>query len=123
MYPQRRRHANGVFYTGDSDGIMCKWDFKSIKAIGRVVPDDNKDLMYNVHRGAINGMTILNDSQLLSVGWDDTGYYTKDGKLEPTKLDITAQPASISTGTEVTAIATVQGIMLLKSGQKLSWRF
>lgn len=113
-------HESGFFYTGDSDGIMCKWDFKSIKAIGRIVPSDNKDLTYKVHGGAINGMTVLKDSKLLSVGWDDTGYYTKDGKLESSKLDITAQPTSISTGSQLTAIATVKGIMLLKNGKQLS---
>jgi len=113
-------HDKGVFYTGDSDGIMCLWDFKNIKALERIVPSDNKDLMYKVHGGAINGMTILSDSQLMSVGWDDTANYTKDGKLESSKLDLTAQPASISTGTSLTAILTVQGIMLLKDGKQVS---
>lgn len=113
-------HDKKVFYTGDTDGILVKWDFEKIKAIERVVPADNKDLMYNVHGGAINGMTILKDSQLVSVGWDDTAYYTKDGKLQGDKLDITAQPKSISTGTNLTAIATVQGIMLLKDGKQVS---
>lgn len=113
-------HGKGLFYTGDSDGILCKWDLKKIKAIERIVPADNKDLTYQVHSGAINGMTVLKDSQLLSVGWDDTGYYTKAGKLQSTKLDITAQPASISTGSSLTAIATVKGLMLLKDGKQVS---
>eukprot|EP00980_Cylindrotheca_fusiformis_P004645 scaffold991_cov128-Cylindrotheca_fusiformis.AAC.17 len=109
-----------IFYTGDSDGILVKWDLEKIKAINRVVPADNDDLMYTVHGGAVNGMTMLKDSQLLSVGWDDTGYYTKDGKLQGGKLDLTAQPKDISTGTSLTAIVTVEGIMLLKDGKQVS---
>lgn len=113
-------HGKGLFYTGDSDGIVCKWDFKAIKAIERIVPADNKELDYKVHGGAISGMTILKDSQLLSVGWDDTGYFTKDGKLQSGKLDVLAQPAAISTGTSLTAIATVKGLLLMKDGKQVS---
>lgn len=114
-------HAKGFFYTGDSDGILCKWDLKNIKTLHRIVPADNKELMYKVHGGAISGLTILKDSLLLSVGWDDTGYYTNsDGKLQSSKLDISAQPIAVSTGKSLTAIATVNGVMLLKDGQLVS---
>jgi WD repeat-containing protein 1 (actin-interacting protein 1) len=114
-------HNMNFFYTGDSDGILCKWDLKKIKALERIVPADNKELMYQVHAGAIAGLTILKDSQLLSVGWDDTGYYTNSaGKLQSSKLDISAQPIAISTGTSLTAIATVNGVMLLKDGKMVS---
>jgi WD repeat-containing protein 1 (actin-interacting protein 1) len=115
-------HSNGFFYTGDSDGILCKWDLKAIKALERVVPSDNKELMYQVHGGAISGITIIPDSTVMSVGWDDTAYFTdaKTNKLKATKLDITAQPVAVSTGTSLTAIATVNGIMLLKDGKMVS---
>jgi WD repeat-containing protein 1 (actin-interacting protein 1) len=110
-------HANGVFYTGDSDGILCKWDLQSIKALQRICPVDNKDLEYKIHSGAVSGLTVLNDSQLLSVGWDDLGYYTKNGELQSGKLDIGAQPTSISTGKSITAVATVKGLLILKDGK------
>jgi len=113
-------HANGLFYTGDSDGILCKWDLKEIKPLERTVPADNSDLAYQVHTGAINGMAMLKDSQLLSVGWDDTGRYTKDGKLQSDSLDLKAQPVAISTGTSLTAILTVKGVILLKDGKQTS---
>lgn len=113
-------HANKVFYTGDSDGIMVKWDFDMIKAVERIVPKDNSELMYTVHKGAINGMTILSDAQLLSCGWDDTAMYTKNGQLQDKKLDITAQPTMIHTGTSLTAILTVNGILLMKNGEQVS---
>lgn len=109
--------SNGVFYTGDSDGILCKWDMKKVKALERIIPVDNKDLTYQVHGGAVSAMTVLKDSRLLSCGWDDTGYYTaKDGKLQSGKLDIGAQPSSISTGSNVTAIVTVKGLLILEDG-------
>jgi len=113
-------YDGGVFYTGDSDGILCRWDFKNIKAMERIVPADNKDLAYRVHGGAINGMTILKDSTLLSVGWDDKGCYTKGSELQDDTLSITAQPTAISTGTNLTAIATVKGVMLLENGKQVS---
>lgn len=110
-------HAKGIFYTGDSDGILCKWDLKTIKAIERICPADNKDLDYKIHAGAISGLTVLGDSQLLSVGWDDTGYYTNDGRLQSGKLDIGAQPSGIATGGKITAIVTVKGLLILKDGK------
>lgn len=112
--------SNGIFYTGDTDGILCKWDLNHMKALERIIPADNKDLSYRVHKGAISALTILKDSQLLSMGWDDTACYTKDGKLQAESLDITAQPTAVSTGTALTAILTVKGIMLLKDGKQIS---
>lgn len=113
-------HSNDLFYTGDSDGILCKWDLKNMKAIERIVPAENNDLSYRVHMGAISALTILKDSQLLSMGWDDTAYFTKNGKLQTESIDITAQPTAVSTGTSLTAILTVKGIMILQVGKPLS---
>jgi WD40 repeat protein len=114
-------HAKGFFYTGDSDGILCRWDLKTIQALERIRPTDNSELMYQVHGGAVSGLTILKDSQLLSVGWDDTGYYTSSaGILQSGKLEIPAQPIAVSTGTSLTAIATVNGVLLLKDGNVVS---
>ena len=113
-------HSNDVFYTGDSDGILCKWDLKEVKALERIIPADNKELSYQIHKGAVSALTVLKDSQLLSLGWDDTAYYTKNSKLQAGPLDITAQPIAVSTGTSLTAILTVKGVMLLKDGKQVS---
>mmetsp|Transcript_3906 Transcript_3906/g.8509 ORF Transcript_3906/g.8509 Transcript_3906/m.8509 type:complete len:662 (+) Transcript_3906:143-2128(+) len=112
--------SNDLFYTGDSNGILCKWDLKQVKPIERIIPADNKELNYDVHTGTISALTILKDSQLLSMGWDDTGYYTKGGKLQSDSLDIKAQPSAASTGTDLTAVLTVKGVMLLKGGKQSS---
>lgn len=113
-------HSSNLFYTGDSDGILCKWDLKEVKALDRITPSNNKDLTYQVHGGAICAMTILDDSQLMSMGWDDTAYYTKNGKLQSDSLDIKAQPVATSTGKSLTAILTVKGVVLLKNGKQVS---
>ena len=113
-------HSNNLFYTGDSDGILCKWDLKEIKAIDRIIPSNDKDLTYRVHSGAICALTILEHSHLVSMGWDDTAYYTKNGKLQSESLDIKAQPVAASTGRSITAILTVKGVLLLKNGKQVS---
>lgn len=113
-------HSNNLFYTGDSDGILCKWDLKEIKALDRIVPSNDKDLTYQIHGGAISAMTVLEDSRLMSMGWDDTAYYTKNSKLQSESLDIKAQPVATSTGKSLTAILTVKGVVLLKNGKEVS---
>eukprot|EP00538_Stauroneis_constricta_P011161 CAMPEP_0119557100 /NCGR_PEP_ID=MMETSP1352-20130426/8871_1 /TAXON_ID=265584 /ORGANISM="Stauroneis constricta, Strain CCMP1120" /LENGTH=661 /DNA_ID=CAMNT_0007604147 /DNA_START=57 /DNA_END=2042 /DNA_ORIENTATION=+ len=114
-------HKNDVFYTGDSDGILCKWNLKDLKALKRISPTTNDDLDYVVHKGAINGLTILGDGSMMSVGWDDTAYCTsKSGSLdEAKKVDITAQPTCVATGGDVTAIGTVKGLMIMKGGKPI----
>ena len=109
-------HKKGVFYTGDSDGIMCQWDLKMPKALKRIEPKDNSDLMYQVHGGVVSGMTVLADSQMMSVGWDDKAMFTSaSGSLESDKtIGIGAQPTDVSTGDKLTAIVTVKGLVLVK---------
>jgi WD40 repeat protein len=115
-------HAKGVFYTGDSDGILCKWDFRKIEAINRIAPMDNSELLYQVHGGAVSGMTVLGDGRLVSVGWDDKAYFTNEvGFLEPEKeVTIGGQPIAVSTGAKLTAIVTVKGMLLMKDGKTVS---
>ena len=112
-------HKKGMFYTGDSDGILCQWDLNNPKAIKRIEPKDNSDLAYKVHKGTISGMTVLDDSRMMSVGWDDKAYFTcANGSLEPDKTtDIGAQPSGVSTGKTLTAIVTVNGLVLVKGGK------
>lgn len=113
-------HSKKVFYTGDSDGIICKWDLKEVKALERIIPPNDKEISYQTHKGAVSALTVLKDSRLLSMGWDDTAHYTKNDKLQSEALDITAQPVAASTGTNLTAILTVKGAMLLKDGKQAS---
>lgn len=108
---------NGVFYSGDTDGILCQWKLETAQPMKRIAPVDNNDLMYVVHSGAISGLTTLPDGRLLSVGWDDKLYVTDTkGKVgSPTALP--AQPSFTCTGTNLVVIVTVQGIVLVQDGK------
>jgi WD40 repeat protein len=116
-------HANGVFYTGDTDGILCKWDLATCECLHRLEPAEgnNEDLMYVVHGGAISGLAIASggtadgsSASLLSVGWDDKMYITdKEGGVGLNPVSLGAQPSAISTGTNLGVIATTEGILLV----------
>ena len=114
--------ANGVFYTGDTDGIMCKWDLATTKPIGRLEPPEgNADLMYVIHSGAISGVATVSEGTLYSVGWDDKFYCTdKDGKVGMSPVALGAQPTCIATGSSVGVIVTVNGLLLVKDGKLTS---
>ena len=110
--------TNNVFYTGDSDGIMCQWDLQTCKPIRRLTPPEgNGDLMYVIHGGAISGLAC-GDKSLLSVGWDDKMFVTDSATgqvcLEPVSLG--AQPSAVAVGTKLGVICTVQGLLLVKNG-------
>lgn len=114
--------ANKVFYTGDSDGLICRWDMTSCTPMGRLEPaEGNGDLMYVVHGGAVSGLSVESGS-LQSVGWDDKLFCTAKGAtqvgMNPTGLG--AQPNFIASGTTLTVIGTVQGLVLSKAGKVTS---
>ena len=111
--------ANKVFFTGDSDGLICKWDMESCTPIGRLEPGEgNGDLMFVVHGGAVSGLSIESGT-LQSVGWDDKLFTTAKGAkavgLNP--KDLGAQPNSIASGTKLTVIGTVKGLVLSSGGK------
>jgi WD40 repeat protein len=94
-------HVHGVFYTGDTDGILCKWDLTTCEPICRLEPaEGNDDLMYVVHGGAISGLATTASGSLLSVGWDDKMFVTdKTGSVGLEPVSLGAQPSAITTGT------------------------
>jgi WD40 repeat protein len=116
---------NNKFYTGDTDGIICRWDLETCEPEQRLHhPEGNADLMYTVHSGAISGLAIAK-GHLMSVGWDDKMYITEPPhtgsrvKLNPTSLG--AQPVTISRGVNIAVIVTVKGLLLAKNNDgKLS---
>ena len=122
--------AGGSFYTGDTNGILCKYDLKSTKPLARLEPSregGNADLMYVVHGttdrpAAISGVTVTKDGAVLSVGWDDQLYVTPKGSTvvnsDPTPLG--AQPVCVATGGGVTCVVTVKGLLLVDSKGKVT---
>ena len=111
-------HSNGVFYTGDSNGLLCQWDLATAQPKKRLEPSNHTDLMYVIHGGAISGVTALGDGSLLSVGWDDKVFVTdKNGKVGATPISLPAQPTCVASGTSVAIVVTVQGLQVIKDGK------
>jgi len=108
---------NGVFYTGDTDGILCQWDLKTVSPKQRIVPaEGNGDLMYVVHSGAVSGLAVCKGN-LLSTGWDDMMRVSSikgQEQMKPSSLG--AQPTAIAAGTKVACIATVNGLVVVSDG-------
>ncbi|CAB9508294.1 WD repeat-containing protein 1 [Seminavis robusta] len=110
---------NGVFYTGDSDGLLCQWDWNTAQPKKRLEPsaNANADLLYVIHGGAISGVATMADGSLLSVGWDDKMFVTdKAGKVGASPCQLKAQPTCIGGGAKIAVIVTVKGLQLVKAG-------
>jgi WD40 repeat protein len=114
---------NGVFFTGDTNGILCKWNLETTKCVTRLTPPEgNSDLMYVVHGNterpaAISGVAVTT-SKFYSVGWDDKMYVAdSEGMIQKDAVDLGAQPKNISTGTDLAVIVTVNGILLVTDGK------
>lgn len=112
-----------IMYTGDSDGVIVQWDVSTGNAIN-IQGDHNMDngfdgtLMNKVHQGAITGVSAK-DGKLLSTGWDDKLRFTESCTMK-LALDLQAQPNAIATGRSISAIMTVNGIVLVKDNQIIS---
>jgi len=109
-----------VFYTGDSDGILCAWDLASCEPKWRIEPPEgNNDLMYVVHGGAVSTLSCLKDGSLHSTGWDDKIVTTLNGSksAEMNPLLLGAQPVASASGSMITVVATVQGMLVVRNGQ------
>jgi len=107
-----------VFYTGDTDGKLCQWDWKTAQPKKRLEPANHSDLLYVIHGGAVSSITTLADGSLLSVGWDDKMFVTdKSGNVSAEPVALGAQPTCIASGSSIAVIVTVDGLLLVKDGK------
>mmetsp|Transcript_7829 Transcript_7829/g.11259 ORF Transcript_7829/g.11259 Transcript_7829/m.11259 type:complete len:691 (-) Transcript_7829:358-2430(-) len=116
--------SRGYAYTGDTDGILCQWDIQTGRALKRHSYNDtskNLDLTSKVHKGAISCLTLSpTTGNLFSAGWDDTLRISnsqgivldQDEDTTTTNQKLPAQPNAMSTGTNLTIIVTVEGLVL-----------
>ncbi|KAL7562514.1 hypothetical protein ACA910_008222 [Epithemia clementina (nom. ined.)] len=115
--------VNGkIFFTGDTDGILCEWDLMTGKPIGRLLPPKgNSDLMYVTHGGAISGMTVAPATKTLyTVGWDDKVFVTQGGKVQTETMALAGQPSAAAAGNSVVVICTVKGLQVIKGTSSIS---
>jgi WD40 repeat protein len=118
--------TNKVFYTGDSDGLLCQWDLTTCTPIRRLeAAEGNADLMYVVHGGAVSGLSLESESGTLqSIGWDDKLFTTSSSStvqaVNMNSASLEAQPNTIASGKKVTVIGTVKGLVLSSNGKVTS---
>jgi len=112
-------HTRQLAYTGDTDGIVCQWDLQTGRPLQRIhATNNNHDLMGKLHKGSISCLTIVpTTGHLFSAGWDDTlRISNSQGKIiEPLAQKLQAQPNAMSTGTTLTVIMTVEGLLLVNA--------
>jgi WD40 repeat protein len=112
--------VNGVMYTGDTDGVVCEWSLATNKAIQRIQPSDSTDMIGKMHGEAVISCLSCNSSgSLLTAGWDDM-LRVVSNKVVADAIALEAQPNAMSSGSQLTAILTVSGIVLVKGGSIVS---
>jgi WD40 repeat protein len=108
-------------YTGDTDGIICKWNLETFQPTSRLdPPEGDEDLMYKIHGGAAVSALAICGKILLSVGWDDKMRIADDNdriRLESTSLP--AQPNVMVSGTNIAAILTVGNVVIVNQEGKI----
>ena len=109
-------HQNGLFYTGDTDGVLCQWDAASCRALKRLVPAESTNMLHKVHgEAAISSVTTVAGGSVLSAGWDDKVQVADaSGTFSADPIALEAQPNAMASGTELVAILTVGGIVFVK---------
>lgn len=112
---------NGLFYTGDTDGVVCQWNMETGKAIKRIQPPESTDMLGKMHGDAVISSLACNcTGALLTAGWDDTVRVIDKTNDVVGTIALEAQPHAMSCGTQLTAVLTVSGIVLVKDGAKVS---
>lgn len=115
--------ADGMLYTGDTDGLLCQWNLTTGKATKRIQASDTSDMLGKLHGdAAISCLACTSSGTLFTGGWDDKLRVVSNGVVaKPIPLE--AQPNAITCGAQLTAVLTVGGIVLVKDGDNVSPAF
>jgi WD40 repeat protein len=62
---------SGLMYTGSTDGVVCCTDVNTGVSTRLSGPSSLKSVCGGVHTGKVVGLAVCNNTQLLSIGWDD----------------------------------------------------
>lgn len=126
--------GTNTIYTADTDGVIVQWNGNTGKPNGRVsvIDEVDTDILGKVHGGAtISSLAFCqtDDAEeddgkgtLFSAGWDDHLRITR-GTHCVDKLPLEAQPNALSTGTALTVVMTVEGLLLVQHRKIISQLF
>jgi len=111
-------HDRGLVYTADTDGLLCQYSLTTGNAIKRFDPPGSNDLLGKMHGEAtISCLTTVAGGSVLTAGWDDTvRIVDSDGQISSKTIALDAQPNAMASGTKLTAIVTVGGLVVIKDG-------
>jgi len=115
-------HNRGIFFTADTDGVVCEYSTETLTPTKRFAPLDSDDLLHKMHGGAtISCLTSIAGGGLLTAGWDDTiRKIDRNSVVLEETMSLEAQPNAIANGTHLTAVVTVKGVVLIKNTKVMS---
>lgn len=108
--------TTGVVYTGSTDGVICCTDASTGISTRMTGPSSLKSVCGGIHSGKVVGLAVCNDTQLLSVGWDDK---LRSAALETNEFSMEAgcagQPSSVACAGDLTVVASGNDVGLFVS--------
>lgn len=104
---------SGLIYSGSTDGVICCTDVSTGVSTRLEGPSSLKSICGGVHSGKVVGIAVCNNSQLLSVGWDDKMRSAGlDNHVFHTERSCDGQPSSIACAGDVTVVASGNDVSL-----------
>ena len=108
----------GIFYSASVDGVIISTELSS-GISKKLIGTDKKNISGAVHTGSVVGICVSSDA-VVSVGFDDTLRFSKDGKCVDA-LSLVGQPTSISSScnSDLIVVTTISEIALYKGQTKV----
>lgn len=114
--------TRGLLYTADTDGVLCQYSLATGEPIQRFRSQGSTDLLGKMHGEAtISCLTVVAGGSVLTAGWDDAvRIIDSEGQVAERSIAMPAQPNAMATGTQLTAVVTVGGLVLIQNGDAVS---
>ncbi|KAI2499296.1 hypothetical protein MHU86_15216 [Fragilaria crotonensis] len=115
-------NTRGLVYTADTDGVLCQYSLATGEPIQRFSSQGSTDLLGKMHGEAtISCLTVVAGGSVLTAGWDDAvRIIDSEGQVVERSIAMPAQPNAMATGTQLTAVVTVGGLVLIQNGDAVS---
>ena len=115
-------YTRGLVYTADTDGVLCQYSLTTGEPIQRFSSPGSTDLLGKMHGEAtISCLTVVAGGSVLTAGWDDAvRIIDSEGQVVERSIAMPAQPNAMATGTQLTAVVTVGGLVLIQNGDAVS---